>query len=100
PTGSARATASPCASTGRSRSTTPRRGPPATASCRSSKRRRGGDLVTGDLDRGDLVPGDVVVRQVTAGEDLAGPLADVLVDCVEGGASVGFMLPLGRDRAE
>jgi len=26
-------------------------------------------------------------------------LADVLIDCVEGGASVGFMLPLTRDRA-
>lgn len=28
-----------------------------------------------------------------------GQLADVLVDCVEGGASVSFMLPLARDRA-
>ena len=27
------------------------------------------------------------------------PLADVLIDCVEGGASVSFMLPLTRDRA-
>jgi len=27
-------------------------------------------------------------------------LADVLLDCVEGGASVGFMLPITRDRAE
>lgn len=26
-------------------------------------------------------------------------LADVLIDCVEGGASVGFMLPLSRERA-
>src|SRR3954447_11513452 len=26
-------------------------------------------------------------------------LAGVLVDCVEGGASVGFMLPLSRERA-
>ena len=26
-------------------------------------------------------------------------LADVLVDCVEGGASVSFMLPLTRERA-
>lgn len=26
-------------------------------------------------------------------------LADVLIDCVEGGASVGFMLPLTRERA-
>ncbi len=30
--------------------------------------------------------------------DIAG-LADVLVDCVEGGASVSFMLPLTRERA-
>jgi GNAT superfamily N-acetyltransferase len=29
----------------------------------------------------------------------AGALADVLVDCVEGGASVGFMAPLSRDKA-
>jgi GNAT superfamily N-acetyltransferase len=28
-----------------------------------------------------------------------GQLADVLVDCVTGGASVGFMLPLTRERA-
>src|SRR5437868_6798614 len=28
-----------------------------------------------------------------------GGLADVLIDCVEGGASVGFMHPLTRDRA-
>ncbi len=27
-------------------------------------------------------------------------LADVLINCVEGGASVSFMLPLTRDRAE
>ena len=29
-----------------------------------------------------------------------GQLADVLIDCVEGGASVSFMHPLSRDRAE
>jgi len=29
-----------------------------------------------------------------------GRLADLLIDCVEGGASVGFMLPLSRERAE
>jgi GNAT superfamily N-acetyltransferase len=27
-------------------------------------------------------------------------LVDILIDCVEGGASVSFMLPLSRDRAE
>lgn len=31
-------------------------------------------------------------------EDIQG-LCDVLVDCVEGGASVGFMFPITRDRA-
>lgn len=37
------------------------------------------------------------LQQLTEG-DLAG-LADVLVDCVEGGASVSFMHPLSRERA-
>lgn len=46
-------------------------------------------------------PTDTVVRQVAAGEDhLVDGLAELLVDCVEGGASVGFMSPLGLDRAE
>lgn len=27
-------------------------------------------------------------------------LSDILIDCVEGGASVGFMAPLSRDRAD
>lgn len=35
----------------------------------------------------------------TAQVPLAEALADVLVDCVEGGASVSFMLPLPRERA-
>ena len=43
---------------------------------------------------------DVVVRRVGPGDDLVGALADVLVDCVEGGASVSFILPLERTRAE
>lgn len=30
---------------------------------------------------------------------LVGQLAELLIDCVEGGASVSFMLPLTRDRA-
>jgi ribosomal protein S18 acetylase RimI-like enzyme len=39
-------------------------------------------------------------RQVTnLDESLVGQLTDVLLDCVEGGASVGFMLPLSRERA-
>jgi len=44
---------------------------------------------------------DVIVRRVGAGEaaSLVEPLADVLIDCVEGGASVGFMAPLSREKA-
>jgi ribosomal protein S18 acetylase RimI-like enzyme len=42
----------------------------------------------------------IVVRRVTAEAGLAGALAEVLIDCVEGGASVGFMLPFGPERAE
>ncbi|WP_224244731.1 GNAT family N-acetyltransferase [Hyalangium gracile] len=44
---------------------------------------------------------DVLVRRVGASEVAAcvEPLADVLIDCVEGGASVGFMRPLPRERA-
>jgi len=33
-------------------------------------------------------------------EQLVAQLADVLLDCVEGGASVSFMLPLARDKAQ
>ena len=40
------------------------------------------------------------LRRVSAVDDqLIGRLADVLLDCVEGGASVSFMLPLSRERA-
>ena len=44
---------------------------------------------------------DWKLRRVRALDDapIAG-LADVLLDCVEGGASVSFMHPLRRDRAE
>jgi GNAT superfamily N-acetyltransferase len=44
---------------------------------------------------------DVIVRRVGATEAAAGveALADVLIDCVEGGASVSFMLPLPREKA-
>lgn len=42
-----------------------------------------------------------IIRRIAADEAalLAGPLADVLLDCVEGGASVSFMLPLARETA-
>jgi len=44
---------------------------------------------------------DVSIRRLGANEAAAcvEALADVLVDCVEGGASVSFMLPLQRERA-
>jgi len=44
---------------------------------------------------------DVNIRRLVAHEAAAcvEALADVLVDCVEGGASVSFMLPLPRERA-
>jgi GNAT superfamily N-acetyltransferase len=51
------------------------------------------------------VPARITVRRVDVREAqqreamLADALAEVLVDCVEGGASVSFMLPLERDKA-
>jgi GNAT superfamily N-acetyltransferase len=40
------------------------------------------------------------IRRLAALDDAAvEALADVLLDCVDGGASVGFMLPLARERA-
>ena len=40
------------------------------------------------------------IRRLQAVDELQiDALADVLIDCVEGGASVSFMLPLTRDRA-
>ncbi|MFC0252965.1 GNAT family N-acetyltransferase [Massilia consociata] len=43
----------------------------------------------------------VTVRRLGAREaaEAVQGLADVLIDCVEGGASVSFMLPLARDKA-
>lgn len=42
------------------------------------------------------------IRILTAAEATARipELSDVLIDCVEGGASVSFMLPIGRERAD
>ncbi len=44
---------------------------------------------------------DLSIRRVGAADvdALIEPLADVLLDCVEGGASVSFMWPLPRERA-
>jgi GNAT superfamily N-acetyltransferase len=45
------------------------------------------------------VTSGVVVRRVHADEELSGPLAQVVMDCVEGGASVGFMSPVRPEEA-
>ncbi|MFT4069973.1 GNAT family N-acetyltransferase [Paraburkholderia sp.] len=44
---------------------------------------------------------NVTIRRVGANEASAcvDALADVLIDCVEGGASVSFMLPISREKA-
>lgn len=44
--------------------------------------------------------GDWTLRRPRTAEDVpVDGLADVLIDCVEGGASIGFMAPISRDRA-
>ena len=44
---------------------------------------------------------DVAIRRLHAPDEAEiDALADVLIDCVEGGASVSFMHPLSRDRAQ
>jgi GNAT superfamily N-acetyltransferase len=43
---------------------------------------------------------EIVVLEADAAVVAISELADVLVDCVEGGASVSFMLPFTRDDAE
>jgi hypothetical protein len=40
------------------------------------------------------------IRRAAPDAGMAGALADALVDCTTGGASVGFMLPLDTERAE
>jgi GNAT superfamily N-acetyltransferase len=47
------------------------------------------------------VPGAVQIRCLEAiGDREIQGLSDVLIDCVEGGASVSFMLPMSRAKAE
>src|SRR4029077_12245395 len=46
--------------------------------------------------RGVSQEADIVVLDADAAKAAIGELADVLVDCVEGGASVSFMLPFSR----
>jgi len=45
--------------------------------------------------------GDITVQRIARGEaaNHIEALADVLIDCVEGGASVSFMWPLSREKA-
>jgi ribosomal protein S18 acetylase RimI-like enzyme len=47
-----------------------------------------------------VVSDDIRIKRASADDEVAHQLTDVLVDCVEGGASVGFMRPFTRDRAE
>ena len=44
----------------------------------------------------------VAIRVLTGTEahERVAELADILMDCVEGGASVSFMAPLSRDKAQ
>jgi len=46
-----------------------------------------------------VVTGSGVHRLRAFDEQVLGGLAEVLIDCVEGGASVSFMLPLPREKA-
>jgi GNAT superfamily N-acetyltransferase len=46
-----------------------------------------------------MTPAWTIRRLLAVDEAQIEALADVLVDCVEGGASVSFMLPLSRERA-
>ena len=47
------------------------------------------------------LPGDVQIRRLQRiGEPEIRGLSDVLIDCVEGGASVSFMLPISRAKAD
>lgn len=48
-----------------------------------------------------MAPSPLAIRRAaTFDENLIAGLVDVLIDCVEGGASVGFLHPLTRERAE
>ena len=48
-----------------------------------------------------MTPGTIRVRSLQAvGDREIQGLSDVLIDCVEGGASVSFMLPMTRAKAE
>jgi GNAT superfamily N-acetyltransferase len=52
------------------------------------------------VHRGAEVSSDIEIRNLqTLGNREIQGLSDVLIDCVEGGASVSFMLPMSRGRA-
>src|SRR2546423_10264605 len=51
------------------------------------------------LGRDDSMSVEIIVLDAAAAKAAIGELADVLVDCVAGGASVSFMLPFGREDA-
>ena len=47
------------------------------------------------------MPGAIQIRLLqTIGDREIQALSDVLIDCVQGGASIGFMLPMSRAKAE
>lgn len=48
------------------------------------------------------MPDELTIRRLDAEETTAriAELSGVLIDCVEGGASVSFMTPIGRDKAD
>lgn len=53
-----------------------------------------------DFGRGtEMAEGWIPRRLDRIDPDRLGQFADLLIDCVEGGASVSFMLPLARERA-
>jgi hypothetical protein len=53
------------------------------------------------LDIAGIMTGAIKVRTLQAfgNREIQG-LSEVLIDCVEGGASVSFMLPMSREKAE
>ncbi len=57
---------------------------------------------SGASDAGAATPDQIAIRQLTGAEAHARvpDLSAVLIDCVEGGASVSFMAPLSRERAD
>jgi GNAT superfamily N-acetyltransferase len=54
-----------------------------------------------EWETGDKMQDDIQIRSLrTIGEREIQGLSEVLIDCVEGGASVSFMLPMTRAKAE